>query len=463
MARADKAIALHKAGQFQKAIALYRKLEPEARRSAEFWCLYGDALLRVNKTRQAADCFEKALTLSPGNPAALGPLSIALVTLKRYRDAEGVLRNLIARNSGDSIAKINLARVLVETNRPKEANETLGNVSKAGLGPSELAILLETRVDALLGEERYAEAISTTQEIVRTQSEKTQDRVAALRRLLNVATSARAGTITLSTLDALKAEGATEKFDAAQRGNAFSWLYQPHQAYHWYTLAVEQNPEALRTRQALLQAALYLPNITLPEIYRTNNEYGQLVAKQHRSKKTNQRPLRVAADNEPLRLGFSSADFTTHPVAIFMAPVFEELSRRDVVFHCYYERHYQDPYTERIRSLCTEWRVTADLDDAAFIDAVRKDKLDILVDLSGHTDQSRINAFAHRMAPCRSAGQVILRQQGCLRWTTLLLMQCRSGRVTRPIIRRCPFGCLIIMYALINPLRMLNCLWKRHF
>ena len=221
MARADKAIALHKAGQFQKAIALYRKLEPEARRSAEFWCLYGDALLRVNKTRQAADCFEKALTLSPGNPAALGPLSIALVTLKRYRDAEGVLRNLIARNSGDSIAKINLARVLVETNRPKEANETLGNVSKAGLGPSELAILLETRVDALLGEERYAEAISTTQEIVRTQSEKTQDRVAALRRLLNVATSARAGTITLSTLDALKAEGATEKFDAAQRETPF--------------------------------------------------------------------------------------------------------------------------------------------------------------------------------------------------------------------------------------------------
>jgi predicted O-linked N-acetylglucosamine transferase (SPINDLY family) len=55
--------------------------------------------------------------------------------------------------------------------------------------------------------------------------------------------------------------------------------------------------------------------------------------------------------------------------------------------------------TDRLRNLADGWREIATLSDEQLVDLVRTDKIDVLVDLSGHTDLERLAAFAWRPAP----------------------------------------------------------------
>jgi predicted O-linked N-acetylglucosamine transferase (SPINDLY family) len=59
----------------------------------------------------------------------------------------------------------------------------------------------------------------------------------------------------------------------------------------------------------------------------------------------------------------------------------------------------EDDTTARIRKLCGQWRRSADLSDQQLADAVAGDAIDILVDLSGHTEGNRLLAFARKPAP----------------------------------------------------------------
>lgn len=62
-------------------------------------------------------------------------------------------------------------------------------------------------------------------------------------------------------------------------------------------------------------------------------------------------------------------------------------------------RMESDAVTGRLRSLAEHWREVAGLTTADFVRCVRGDGIDILVDLSSHTAENRLEAFAHRPAP----------------------------------------------------------------
>ncbi len=58
-----------------------------------------------------------------------------------------------------------------------------------------------------------------------------------------------------------------------------------------------------------------------------------------------------------------------------------------------------DATTDRFRALADHWRNTIGLSDAAMADLVRRDQIDVLVDLAGHTAGNRLLVFARRPAP----------------------------------------------------------------
>ena len=100
-----------------------------------------------------------------------------------------------------------------------------------------------------------------------------------------------------------------------------------------------------------------------------------------------------------IRIGYVSGDFRNHSVAFFFEPLLKQQNRRKFEVFCYMTRSESDAVTERLRRLAEHWRDVAALGPADFATQVRADGIDILVDLSSHTAENRLVAFAYKPAP----------------------------------------------------------------
>jgi predicted O-linked N-acetylglucosamine transferase (SPINDLY family) len=101
----------------------------------------------------------------------------------------------------------------------------------------------------------------------------------------------------------------------------------------------------------------------------------------------------------PLRVGYVSPNFANHAVAYFFAPVLAAHDRGNLEITCYSDVPRPDAVTRRLRSLAGQWRDIAGWSDARVAEAIRADRIDILVDLAGHTARNRLLVFARRAAP----------------------------------------------------------------
>ncbi|HUK05585.1 MAG TPA: tetratricopeptide repeat protein [Burkholderiales bacterium] len=100
-----------------------------------------------------------------------------------------------------------------------------------------------------------------------------------------------------------------------------------------------------------------------------------------------------------LRVGYVSPDFRSHVVSSFMLPVFAKHDRARFEVYGYYSYAQADTVTAAMRDLADNWLDCAHYGDAELADQIRADRIDILVDLAGHTVHHRLRTFALRPAP----------------------------------------------------------------
>ncbi|HTH62503.1 MAG TPA: tetratricopeptide repeat protein [Paraburkholderia sp.] len=114
-------------------------------------------------------------------------------------------------------------------------------------------------------------------------------------------------------------------------------------------------------------------------------------------------PPQHANDRNPsrqLRVGFVSGDLLNHPVAYFLQSVVEHLAKDPGLSLHFYSNHVvADGFTKQIREHAQSWQEIFGMTDALFAQRVRDDRIDILIDLSGHTGRNRLVAFAQKPAP----------------------------------------------------------------
>ncbi|WP_334107950.1 O-linked N-acetylglucosamine transferase, SPINDLY family protein [Methylobacillus sp.] len=103
-----------------------------------------------------------------------------------------------------------------------------------------------------------------------------------------------------------------------------------------------------------------------------------------------------------LRIGYVSGDMRDHAIAYFMEPVFAHHSPERVEVFVYSTSQQQDAVTARLKTLVPHWHDVGSLSDDALHSLIRKHKIDILVDLSGHTHGHRLFTFARRAAPVQA-------------------------------------------------------------
>ena len=109
-------------------------------------------------------------------------------------------------------------------------------------------------------------------------------------------------------------------------------------------------------------------------------------------------PVRV------LRVGYVSPDFRRHSAAYSFGPVVFGHDPAAVEVFCYSDVKKPDDMTDRFRAAAAIWRDVRGLSDEALAEQVRSDRIDILVDLPGHTADHRLLVFARRPAPIQVSG-----------------------------------------------------------
>jgi len=100
-----------------------------------------------------------------------------------------------------------------------------------------------------------------------------------------------------------------------------------------------------------------------------------------------------------LRVGYVSQDLRLHSIRHFLSPVVPNHDRTKVETFAYASVARPDAGTTALRPLFENWRDAASLDDTALLDTIRRDGIDVLVDLAGHTAATRLKLFARRAAP----------------------------------------------------------------
>jgi predicted O-linked N-acetylglucosamine transferase (SPINDLY family) len=158
------------------------------------------------------------------------------------------------------------------------------------------------------------------------------------------------------------------------------------------------NPSYLQAQSSHIMALHSSDRISPDEIAAAIREWGSRFALEYPPSALS--AARSGADHpERLRVGFVSGDFRTHSVAHFFEPIVSVRNRDAFTYVLYNNSHLQDAVTERLRACADDWRDVWQLADDALIELIRTDRIDILVDLSGHTASNRLAVFARRAAP----------------------------------------------------------------
>lgn len=108
--------------------------------------------------------------------------------------------------------------------------------------------------------------------------------------------------------------------------------------------------------------------------------------------------------NRRLRVGYVSPDFRRHAVAFFLRPFLEAHDPAVVEVFCYADVQQPDAVTNALRRHADHWCGVHGWSDAALRARIEADRIDILVDLAGHTQGNRLSLFATRAAPIQVTG-----------------------------------------------------------
>jgi predicted O-linked N-acetylglucosamine transferase (SPINDLY family) len=173
------------------------------------------------------------------------------------------------------------------------------------------------------------------------------------------------------------------------------------QCIECFKRAVEINPDHELARLNILFALNYATDIDESEIFGEHQRTGAWLASRHAAEPP---PAGwTASQHRPLRIGYLSSDFHEHSVAHFTLPVIEHHDPEQFTVFLYHNGSKTDGYTRRARAGAHRYQQVRALDDDRLRQVILQDRIDILVDLNGLTENNRIALFAARAAPLQIA------------------------------------------------------------
>jgi len=347
----------------------------------------GIAQIEIEKHEDALNTLKEALRLSPDFLGALLNMGRAQILTERLSEAEASLRHLL-QAAPNPILRCNLAAVLLE----------LGNYSEAVIQLDQACTEKPDFLDALFN---LALALSASGQFER--AETTYKLI--LERWPQELRARRSRDTDL--------ESPTELHPLAIARQMFveMWLKQLKRG-NW-----DSYQDILKQCVAMIEEDLAtdfdpcMPSFT-SLLIPIDAALQQRIARRHshhvleRVQNLAIPPLENHTPRQTgrLHIGYVSKDLRTHPVGFLLKELFSCHDRSRFSIHAYdMKPQPEDPLHQHFLASTENYCDISQLDTISAVQCIRKDNLDILIDLTGYTEGGRPEIFAARSAPIQLA------------------------------------------------------------
>jgi predicted O-linked N-acetylglucosamine transferase (SPINDLY family) len=100
-----------------------------------------------------------------------------------------------------------------------------------------------------------------------------------------------------------------------------------------------------------------------------------------------------------IRLAYLSAELRNHSNSFFLRPILEHHDRERFEVICYHTSRHEDAVTAELRKHTDRWVACDQLNPPQLAQRIHQDRVDILVELTGHFGRNRLATMAARPAP----------------------------------------------------------------
>ena len=102
-----------------------------------------------------------------------------------------------------------------------------------------------------------------------------------------------------------------------------------------------------------------------------------------------------------LKIGFVSSDLRNHPIGYFLFETIKYLKDMNLELVAYSNliKEDEDSLTYELKDFFSQWHQVKSMSDLELINLIRQDKINLLIDLSGHSAKSRLPIFINKPAP----------------------------------------------------------------
>lgn len=349
--------ALLALGRFTEAVASFRNALAINPRYTDAHNNCGNALSRMGAFAEAIGCYDQAIALDPGFAPAYVNRSAALIELRRIDEAILDLDRALALAPQNVDAWINRGEALL---RGYRLDDSLASYDRAlELNPKSAGAWLG-RARALLLSRRLVEAKS------------------ACREALAIEPMSVDGLVLLGQCHATQAD-----IDSAI-------------ACFEKVLAMDPGHEVALTNRIFTLDFSTKAGFVHHQAARA--DWWRAVG----SKEAQRAAPLEAINRDPDRrlvVGYVSAEFKRRSAAYTYRPVLENRDKAQFDVVCYSSSPTSDDVTETFKKSADLWRDVSQWSDDQLADRIQRDKIDILVDLSGHGENNRLRVFARKPAP----------------------------------------------------------------
>jgi predicted O-linked N-acetylglucosamine transferase (SPINDLY family) len=347
----NKGVTLHELKKYEEAIAHYDKalaLKPDY---AEAWSNKGNTLIELKRYEEAIAHYDKALALKPDYAEGWSNKGVTLHELKLYHEAIAHYNQALTINSDYVEAWSNKGNTLIELKRYEEA---IAHYDKALTINSDYAEAWSNKGVTLHQLKRYDEAISHYAKALTLKSDIDWASGDLLHTKMKICDwSDLADSIDIISKQILANEKAIQPFSL---------------------LAL--NDDALLHKKT---AEIYIQSK-----HPFNRALGSI------SKPT---------QNKKIRIGYFSVDFKNHPVAFLIAQLFETHDRDKFETYAFSLVEANDEMRGRLIKSFDHFINVEAQSDAQIAQTSRSLNIDIAIDLTGFTHDSRTGIFSYRAAP----------------------------------------------------------------
>jgi protein O-GlcNAc transferase len=389
----QQATRLHAAGKLPAAINVYRSVvaqQPHHRGAA---VNYGVALFQSGKVQEGLRVLQTGVTAFPDYVDAHYNLGYALYRVQRYNEAVPCFTAALQLNANHFQAHLHLGN----SYRVKgDLESAFQHYLKGYKLKSDSLELLNNWTVVCIRLHQYDQAAK----ILERTRKHFPDRPEMLANEALIAKHKgaydKAESFLMEALQKAPANGQIMN----ELGILNQEINRMEKALYWFQRVLEKEPTHARVHSNIL----YLQNYH-PDISNRAHRDSHLAWQQTHAPASLVKPYAFPkhSPDRPLRVGLLSGDFCRHPVAVFLLAWLGKVAPEEIIFYGYAEVRTRDDYTPLFQQLCAGWFETNGVADEAVADKIAADGVDILVDLSGHTQGNRLTVMGYRPAPVQVA------------------------------------------------------------